>query len=401
MPTVTKVCPACGWRWMHGASIRSSACPRCSAGEASAIRAEAARKKSTRAHFRESLDICRSNRCGHWGINEQGRRGCLLHAQCPAKIDAHLMAGGACLSDPQQFGPAFVPAKHVRGLHVLTFHFNPAGFRRLAETYRQWVGSMGSLPVTCVELVVGDGEPEIPNSHVVRGDDRYLVWQKEALLNVGLRLLPPEARYVAWIDHDILIDDEDWAVKSVEVIGNRSVAIQPWGRMHYLDRTGNTVREAESASAIAKSGRYPATGPGAAWIARREDLEMIGGIYDKNIVGGGDLVWFHSLSGMRVDFLQRQSPEIRRHQEAWIRHVGGRIGWDCYPAEARHIWHGEAKNRQYVARDAILKDHGYDPERHVELDGQGVLRWSEAAPRGLREAVRKYFDDRREDGGGG
>ena len=216
---------------------------------------------------------------------------------------------------------------------------------------------MGDIPVVCVELVIGDAEPrEIPCAHVVRGDERHLLWQKEAMINVGLRLLPPSIEHVAWVDHDILIDDPDWPAASVDLIGDRPISVQPWGRMRYLDRTGRTIRQAESATAIAKSGRYPSTGPGAAWVARRRDLEAIGGIYASNIVGGGDLVWFHALSGMRVDFLKRQSLAVRAHQEAWIAHVGGRSGYDCHPAPARHIWHGDAKHRQYVTRDEILTE---------------------------------------------
>ena len=189
-----------------------------------------------------------------------------------------------------------------------------------------------------------------------------MLWQKEAMINVGLRLLPPSIEYVAWVDHDILIDDPDWPAASVDLIGDRPISVQPWGRMRYLDRTGRTIRQAESATAIAKSGRYPSTGPGAAWVARRRDLEEIGGIYASNIVGGGDLVWFHALSGMRVDFLKRQSPAVRAHQEAWIAHVGGRINYACHPAPASHIWHGDVKFRQHVPQDEILNVHHFDPQ---------------------------------------
>ena len=84
------------------------------------------------------------------------------------------------------------------------------------------------------------------------------------MINVGLRLLPPSIEYVAWVDHDILIDDPDWPSASVHLIGDRPISVQPWGRMRYLDRTGRTIRQAESATAIAKSGRYPSTGPDAA-----------------------------------------------------------------------------------------------------------------------------------------
>jgi hypothetical protein len=53
--------------------------------------------------FHERLDICRSNQCGHYGPDERGRVGCLLHPVGPCRIDSHIMDGKGCLADPPLF----------------------------------------------------------------------------------------------------------------------------------------------------------------------------------------------------------------------------------------------------------------------------------------------------------
>lgn len=70
---------------------------------------DGARSVTDRPHRRTAdecdrlIAICRSGRCGHWGTDDHGRTGCLMHPRCPRRIDEHLALGGGCLSTPPLF----------------------------------------------------------------------------------------------------------------------------------------------------------------------------------------------------------------------------------------------------------------------------------------------------------
>ena len=304
---------------------------------------------------------------------------------------------------PHLFSPTVIvanaPSDLVDRLAIITPHWNPARFSRNAEVYRQWRPSLGNWPVTCVELVIGDQEPEIDGSMVIRGTEDHVLWQKERMINLAIERLPPEIQYVAWIDHDILIDDPDWLVKSISLIDRGVAAVQPWGELRYLDREGRVVEIGQSAGVRVQAGSPPVSGPGGAWVASRSAMDQSGGLYELNPVGGGDTTWFSAVSDKHSDFLDRQPPASRVHAEQWVSRNRAHLTFDCIPCPARHLWHGDRRHRQYTSRDGILRKYAYDPERHVEIDqDNGLLRWSRAAPSGLRSEVRAYFASRREDG---
>jgi hypothetical protein len=71
--------------------------------------------------------------------------------------------------------------------------------------------------------------------------------------------------------------------------------------------------------------------------------------------------------------------------------------WGYVRGEARHIWHGDRANRQYLSRDEILIRHDFDPAAHLQIAENGLLELSNA-PAGLADEIARYFADRRDDG---
>ena len=62
-----------------------------------------------------------------------------------------------------------------------------------------------------------------------------------------------------------------------------------------------------------------------------------------------------------------------------------------------HFWHGEMRDRGYPTRQSILQRFDFDPNRDIALDDNGCWRWNSDKP-DLHDAVRAYFQDRKEDG---
>jgi hypothetical protein len=325
---------------------------------------------------------------------------CGIHGECmirKLKPGPIRLVGGEAIkpascnscSDRQPFDPTEVA--------LITFHWNPHGFRRLRETFYEWRPAINH-PVTCYEMAIGDAEPEIEGSIVIRGDSRHLMWQKERLINLAIEQLPAEVKYVGWIDHDMVPGNTGWLAESIELLASGVDAVQPFEAIRFLNQEGAVIQTSPGGVATVKAGKPPKTCPGAAWIARRDFFDRIGGMYERNIVGGGDAVWFFGITGRETRFLSRQSDALASDARQWVDGLQGAT-CDYVPGSLTHLWHGDRKNRQYLSRDEIVRRHQFDPSTHVEIDpDNGLLRWTDAAPAALRADVREYFAARRDDG---
>ena len=279
---------------------------------------------------------------------------------------------------------------------AVTFHWNPNGFGRLAETYRQWRPTLGGLPVRCLELSIDDAPQEIPGSQRFLGNAGNVLWHKERLVNFLLQQLGPEVRYLAWLDHDLVFESPYWLRDAVAMLESGYDAIQPFSQITYLGQDGRPISRRGGAVWCLANGR-PITAPGGAWIARVEWLRSIGGLFDRHIVGGADEVFFRAVTGTECEYLDRQSPALAAASREWMAGVGPtRYGY--LPGGLRHLWHGDREHRQYLSRDEILRQYDFDPHAHLVINPDGILELTPAAPAGLQSAIAAYFRARRDDG---
>ena len=106
-------------------------------------------------------------------------------------------------------------------LWVITSFFNPAGYRRRLQNYRQFRAAL-HVPLAAVELSFnGVWELEKHDADILmRVTDGDVMWQKERLLNLAVRQLPPDCEFVAWIDADVLMQDPDWSQQAVAALAS-------------------------------------------------------------------------------------------------------------------------------------------------------------------------------------
>lgn len=279
---------------------------------------------------------------------------------------------------------------------LVTFHFNPAKFVRQRETYYEWAPTLG-YPVNCYELVIGDDEPEIEGSVVLRGTLDHALWQKERMINLAVEQLPESVEFIACLDHDLVFKNPAWLRIGVQMMRDGFDAVQLFAHIKYEDPSGNCMHMVEGAVSVLSKGKQPSRAPGGAWMIKREWLRHAGGIHDRNIVGGGDAVWFSGITRTDSNFLKRHPPKLRDHCERWIEQLPPcRVGFVW--GHVRHLWHGDRRNRQYQDRYDALVQHDFDPTEHIRTDDNGLLAWTEKAPPELKAAVARYFFNRREDG---
>jgi hypothetical protein len=300
----------------------------------------------------------------------------------------------------------------------ITCYFNPVGYRRKLPNYRLFRQRL-TIPLLTIEFSpTGTFELSAGDADIlVQVRDGDVMWQKERLLNLGATRLPLECDHVAWLDCDIIFERSDWAPAAIEEL-KRSSLCQLFRTIHQL-RPG-TAPEAigpgasyvshESAGSAAASGltipvaRSTTQAPnpyrrGHAWCARR-DLIARHGLYDCNILGGGDNMILFAVTGQAEEFLARGNISAAHagHYRDWLlRFRGDAKGIGCIEGDLYHLWHGDLEKRRYFVRGEILSSAGYDPATDIVLSPDGCWRWNSLKVN-MHRRVREYFEEREEDG---
>jgi hypothetical protein len=144
---------------------------------------------------------------------------------------------------------------------------------------------------------------------------------------------------------------------------------------------------------------------GFAWAARRAALAAADGLYDRFIIGGGDLVIAGTMYGLADTPQGRQwltenctdahAADVLRWSRAFYHAVKSSVSY--VPGAVFHLWHGSHSDRKYDARYRVLKDNDFDPMADLKLDSNDCWMWNSDKP-GLHLGVASYFEDRHEEG---
>jgi hypothetical protein len=142
---------------------------------------------------------------------------------------------------------------------------------------------------------------------------------------------------------------------------------------------------------------------GFAWAARRAVLDRHG-LYDCQILGGGDFAIAHAMFGSRDLWegrlweCDRLSEELLSHLVEWSRpfyeDVLGSVSY--VPGRVLHFWHGNQSDRQYNRRLDVLKNCHFDPRTDLILDENECWTWGSDKPE-LHAWAAEYFAARQED----
>lgn len=287
-------------------------------------------------------------------------------------------------------------------LAVILLRFNPCGFGTPTQNYRATLSHLrnhyDSHHIYPLELLFDGEQPVDPQAvRIIGGESHKFIFQKEVLFNQFVKSLPGHYDKIALFDSDLWFTRADWAEQIERNLQSADI-IQPFDQCHWLDRAGRIVMTRKSNTQTYTYPHYPDFHPGFAWAMRREIFDRMGGLFDYNIVGGGDGTLCWSLLGNPSNIPNgKHSPECLLQAiieyRLRIQRLNVRIGHA--PGAIIHRWHGDRKNRRYRTRHLLLKQHGFQL-RDVALDGL-VWRW-DTANRALVDAAREFFLERNEDG---
>lgn len=283
------------------------------------------------------------------------------------------------------------------------------------------------VPLLTVELVTSDedkGNPDVKRlsaqyHRVVHPD---VLWSKEALVNIGVKLLPPECTKVCWVDADIIFLDDAWGAKCSAALDEHRV-VQPFDKYFFLLQRFMAREElyakqwypedyrfgfAGNHAAGRQTDNFPKAHPGYAWAARRSVLEEMGGLYDAGICMA-DVLMAYTFIAKSEDQIEdiwklpmvnrifgTWGPRLRGHVEEWMRRAIKAVEGDVGAVEGswvHHMYHGSIANRKFQALHEAYAE--YDPYKHTRLNDDGVLVWTDDAPPEFKSKVKGYFSMRK------
>jgi hypothetical protein len=117
-------------------------------------------------------------------------------------------------------------------LHVIVVISNPCNYAIRYILTREFIRRMkdeAHILLYVVELAYGDSQdfhvtdPSNKRHLQLRCPNQQPIWHKENLINIGISRLPPNWKYVAWIDGDIDFVRPDWIVETIHELQHHPV----------------------------------------------------------------------------------------------------------------------------------------------------------------------------------
>lgn len=312
-----------------------------------------------------------------------------------------------------------LPKKLPGSFWGITTFFNPMGYKNRYENYKIFreKSQKQGLKLLAVELAFVGNPFELKKGDAdiliqLRIDNHNVLWQKEAMLNIGLKNLPKDCDKIVWLDCDIIFEREDWISDTVKLL-ERYVIVQPFSYCVRLPEESHSIENAENLPIDDKDGcrffgrvyyivkkirNYVFDGhTGFAWAARREIFDK-SGFYDGCIIGGGDTFMSRGFYGEKKIYkFDIISKDLLEPYRKWVTRISSDIKFSIYYAEGYifHLWHGKISDRRYLERHLILKDHNFNPEIDIKKNKDGLWEWASNKPK-MHNDLKMYFFQRNE-----
>lgn len=302
-----------------------------------------------------------------------------------------------------------------RTLYVILPYFNFCKSRRRYILFMEFLERVKKYEN--IKIVISEAtnteEFDLPNDleglyshHGYKLNSEY--WCKENLINLAVKQLPLNWKYIAWIDADLTFLNENWVSDTIEALkdsefvqlfetaihmGPHEEAMKIDKSFGYMHKKSNTEWRSDC--------KYGYWHCGFAWACNRYAYDKTNGLIDYSILGSGDYHMAMALINKVEESFPREKDRIHpsyyqklKDYEALIRIYKIRLSYT--PGTILHHWHGRREDRKYVERWNILYEHNYNPDQDIEYDEDGLLNLSNYGKR-MEMDIMQYFIERRED----
>ena len=296
-------------------------------------------------------------------------------------------------------------------LHVIAVISNPCLYLRRYILFKQFMLRMlneePNVILYVVELAYKNQKFIITDSknpkHLQLRCDTPL-WHKENMINIGVKkLLPNNWKAFAWIDGDLEFESSTWALDTLKILNGYKDIVQVWSHCVDMDNNKKTMNIFNSAGYhYSKNHKYVSHGvnywhPGYAWAITRTAYEIIGGLYERAILGSGDNIMMFSLLNNVIKSLHEESTIEYKQDVLEFESKMSSLRFGYVPGLIYHYFHGSKANRKYTERWKILVNHNYNPITFIKKDENGILVPTNVYPKSLESDIINYFQERNED----
>jgi hypothetical protein len=316
------------------------------------------------------------------------------------------------------------PKKLPGSFWGVTTFYNSNKCKKKIKNYHKFRESSKNqgLNLICIELAFGNSKFELKKGDaeiLLQLKTKNILWQKERLINIGLKYLPKDCDKFAWIDSDIIFKNNNWINETCKLLESY-IIVQPFSQVILLPRKLFEINPTKNFSEYKKKFEkisiayaiknlnkkkedpsvFSVYHTGLAWASRREIYDK-NRFYDKFIVGGADQFMSYSFYNNKPysdkDFLYNQ--KIIKDYNKWANNIYKYVKGSVYCTKGSilHLWHGRIKNRFYRLREGILKKYNFDPNKDIKLDKDNCWIWATHKPK-LHKSIKRYFWMRNEEG---
>jgi len=303
-------------------------------------------------------------------------------------------------------------------LHVIAVISNPKEYKRRYELALKFIDHITTFKVslTVVECQIGQRPFHIPDSEnskykVIRVRNNSELWVKENLINIGIKSLPSDAKYVAWIDADLEFENPNWVDQTIEALKDKDIVqlfftcsdMNPYKKTLGVHKSFGfcfSKNIGKLANCYLNSMKGVNFHTGYAWAARIDIIRKLGGLFENAIAGSSDRHMAYAFIGkISSSYPGNVGDSYTKVLHAWsdnaYKEVKGKVGY--VDGNINHYWHGKKADRKYQERWSIIKDNNFDPQKDLTKNEQGVLEWTEHASEKLKKEMSDYFAQRNED----
>jgi hypothetical protein len=288
-------------------------------------------------------------------------------------------------------------------LNIIVVISNPCLYEKRYTLFREFIKRMEEEQHVCVyvvELIYKNQsfvvtDPLNKNHLQIKTD--IPIWHKENMINLGVKLLPPDYKAFAWIDADIEFDNTSWALDTLKILNGSKDVVQLFSHCVDMDNAGDNLMIHTGFGYSYNKGKKHKDfwHPGYAWAITRSAYEKIGGLYDKGVLGSGDSIMALSCVGKCKEIQNKEYSDDYNNSMVLFQNKAKRLRLGYTPGIIRHYYHGSKANRNYTERWKILMKHKYSPVQHLTYDSMGLL-----IPTISDEFIKdiyNYFLERKED----
>ena len=288
-------------------------------------------------------------------------------------------------------------------LYVVLPYFNYCGFKRRQELFIKFVHEIQNVKgirIVVSELLGSAPLPKLPVWKHIKNRSDTPVWMKEKLINVGIKMLPDDWKYVAWIDADITFLNPDWVQDTVEALQTNDIVqmfrtavnLGPNNEAIKIDK-GFGYMHADSGTPYIKTDKYGHWHPGYAWACTRKAFRVMGSaLLDWAILGSGDRHMAMAWIGRVLDSCPGNIHMSYKVMLMEYQYKCQNFKVSYVPGTILHHWHGRFEDRKYKERWNVLVQHAFNPIEDITMS----LRLTPSGKR-MEKDLKDYFEGRRED----